>query len=119
MYCIKCGNQVGENDNFCGTCGTDLRPQRALASSTPINNYSQPTYPQYFQYAQYPPIISQKNGMAVAGFVCSFFVPILGWVFGGIGLSRSKKRSGKGKGLSIAAIAVSSAMFFFNLLSYL
>lgn len=54
--------------------------------------------------------------MAVAGFVCSFFVPILGWVFGGIGLSRASKRNGKGKGLSIAGIAIASVMFFVYLI---
>lgn len=54
--------------------------------------------------------------MAVAGFVCSFFVPILGWVFGGIGLARANKRNGKGKGLSIASITVASVMFFIYLI---
>lgn len=49
--------------------------------------------------------------MAIAGFVCSFFIPILGWIFGGIGLNKSKSMNGKGKGFSIAAIVIASVMF--------
>ena len=50
--------------------------------------------------------------MAIAGFVCSFFIPLLGWIFGGIGLSRSKKLDGKGKGFSISALIISTIEFF-------
>lgn len=56
-----------------------------------------------------------KNGFAIAGFVCSFFIPLLGWIFGGIGLNRANSTYGKGKGLSIAAIIIASAMFVFNM----
>ena len=49
--------------------------------------------------------------MAIAGFICSFFSPLLGWIFGGIGLNRSIKRNGKGQGLSIAAIVIATIMF--------
>lgn len=54
--------------------------------------------------------------MAVAGFVCSFFIPLLGWIFGGIGLSKSKKLNGKGRGLSIAALVIATIMFIVNIL---
>ena len=40
----------------------------------------------------------------------------LGWIFGGIGLSRSNKRNGKGKGLSIAALAIASVNFLLGLI---
>ena len=57
----------------------------------------------------------ETNGFAIAGFVCSFFIPLLGWIFGGIGLNRANSTYGKGKGLSIAAIIIASAMFVFNM----
>ncbi len=96
--CPTCGTTIGQNAVFCSRCG------RATNGTWQI--YAPPT-----QYASEP----QSNGMAIAGFVCSFFSPLLGWIFGGIGLSRANKRRGKGKGLSIAAIAIASVMFVVNL----
>ncbi len=90
MYCKKCGILVDENSTFCPECGCIPHP-----NSTSYK---------------------QSNGMAIAGFVCSFFSPLLGWIFGGIGLSRSKSRNGAGKGFSIAAIVIASAMFVINII---
>jgi hypothetical protein len=50
--------------------------------------------------------------MAIAGFICSFIIPLLGWIFGGIGLARSRNCGGKGAGLSILAIIISTIHFF-------
>jgi Domain of unknown function (DUF4190) len=47
------------------------------------------------------------NGMAIAGFVCSFFIPILGIIFSAIGLGQCKRRGQKGKGFAIAGLAIS------------
>ncbi len=89
MFCRTCGKEVNDNAIVCPNCGC------LIDETSVIKSEEKP----------------QKNGMAVAGFVCSFFMPILGWVFGGIGLSRAKKRNGKGKGLSVAALAVASVNF--------
>ena len=87
MFCEKCGQEIADDAVVCVHCG-------CAVNELPVEEEK-----------------PQGNGMAIAGFVCSFFVPLLGWIFGGIGLSRANKRNGKGKGMSIAAIAVSSAMF--------
>lgn len=92
MYCKNCGKEVVDEAVVCPHCGVQLG-----------------------SFAKEEKITPQKNGMAVAGFVCSFFIPLLGFIFGGIGLSRANKRGGKGKGFSIAALAISAAMFFVNL----
>lgn len=47
------------------------------------------------------------NGMAIAGFILAFFIPILGIIFSIIGLGQCKRRGQKGRGLAIAGIIIS------------
>ena len=89
-FCTHCGHKVHEEAVVCVHCGCAIERSSAQAGK-------------------------KVNGMAIAGFCCSFFIPILGWVFGGIGLANSKKLGGKGKGFSIAAIAIASVMFFIGI----
>ncbi|MBQ7923946.1 MAG: hypothetical protein IJ329_01415 [Clostridia bacterium] len=93
MYCKYCGKEVAENAVVCLNCGGWIQAE--------VKPRKQKEY---------------VNGMAIAGFVCSFFIPLLGWIFGGIGLNKANKNNGKGKGLAIAAIAVASASFLLGIL---
>ena len=68
----------------------------------PMGYQNMPTYPAEQQQKE------ESNGLALAGFICSFFIPILGWIFGGVGLSRANKRNGKGKGFAIASLIIST-----------
>ena len=45
----------------------------------------------------------QTNGMAIAGFVCSFLIPLVGLILSIIGLKKSKILN-DGKGLSTAIL---------------
>lgn len=87
MYCTNCGAEIDENAYICIHCGALVVRRKPKIT----------------------------NGMAVAGFVCSFLIPLLGWIFGGIGLSRSKKLPGeKGKTLSSWAIFIATGVFILN-----
>jgi hypothetical protein len=57
------------------------------------------------------------NGMAIAGFVCSFFVQILGLIFSIVGLSQIKKTGESGRGLAIAGIVISAIGIFLTILA--
>lgn len=94
MFCKKCGKEIFDDAVVCPHCGT-MTGNKSMT----------------FGEAEE----KKGNGIAIAGFVCSFFVPLLGWVFGGIGLSRANKRNGKGKNFSIAALAIASVMFIIYL----
>ena len=85
MFCKNCGKEICDEAVVCTNCGCLVKEQ--------------------------PETKPKGNGLAIAGFVCSFFMPILGWVFGGIGLAKSKSRKGKGKGFSIAALAIATVNF--------
>ena len=79
-YCTRCGRQILDDAVICPNCGCEQETQRQRSNET--------------------------NGMAIAGFVCSFFFPLLGLIFGGIGLKKANE-TGQGKGLSVAAIIIS------------
>lgn len=77
-FCTNCGNPLDDRAIMCPKCGTALT-QTTTAST---------------------------NGMAIAGFVLSFFIPILGLIFSILGLKKSKETN-NGKELSIAGIIIS------------
>lgn len=56
------------------------------------------------------PKVLGGNGMSVAGFILSFFVPLLGLIFGIVGVTRARKLRGKGRVLGIFAIILSILM---------
>lgn len=93
MFCTTCGKELNDEAILCPSCGA------------PTKN---------FLIQSQPEQENQDNGMAIAGFICSFFIPLLGWIFGGIGLARSQRRNGKEKGFSISALAISTVTFLVN-----
>lgn len=55
-----------------------------------------------------PPTPKKTNGMAITGFVLSFFCGVLGIVFSAIGLSQTGKDPNQGgRGLAIAGLIIS------------
>ena len=97
MYCKKCGKEIFDEAVVCPYCG--VMTDNADIAFKEVEG-------------------KQGNGMAIAGFICSFFVPLLGWIFGGIGLARAQKRQGKGKKFSISALAIASVNFFLGLIIF-
>lgn len=73
----------------------------------PQQPYGQQPYGQ--PYAQQPAAYPQDrwNGMAIAGFVCSFIFSIVGLVLSIIGYNQTKKMGEKGKELALAGIIIS------------
>ena len=112
MYCTKCGKEIKDGSKFCEFCGADVSGEKSNPTIT--NPTVELTNSSVATEAPVQTASSNKksNGFAVAGLVCSFIMPLLGWIFGGIGLSRANKRNGKFKGFSIAAIVISTVMFF-------
>ena len=56
------------------------------------------------------------NSMAIAGFICSFFIQIVGLVLSIISLRQIKKNDDKGQELAIAGVVISSVFLFVKLL---
>lgn len=102
MYCIKCGSPIDDNAKFCPNCGS---PTSAVPSVPPAATY----YPSQPQQASQPRQTAQNqtNGCVIAGFVLSFFMPLIGLILSIIGVGKAKE-CGNGKGLAIAGIVLSS-----------
>lgn len=81
-FCTNCGNELVNEAVICPKCGVSASPVQEVQNKP-------------------------SNGMAIAGFITSFFISILGLIFSIIGLNKSKQ-TGTGKGLSIAGIIISS-----------
>ena len=92
-FCSNCGNEVADQAVICPKCGVSTGQNAAVSNN---NN-------------------GTSNGMAIAGFILSFFVPLLGLIFSIIGLKKVKETN-KGKGLSTAGVIISSIALFITLI---
>jgi hypothetical protein len=90
-----------------------LSNQNAIAPQTPVA----PQTPPYRQAGYVPPYAANvggvysgpsQQGMAIAGLVLAFFMPLLGLIFSLIALSGMKKnRNDEGRGLAVAGLVIS------------
>ncbi len=92
MYCQNCGAQIDDDAYVCIHCGTLVKE-----------------LPQETAFAQNGAVQTGKktNGMAIAGFVCSFFFALLGLIFSIIGMQQCKERGDNGYGLAKAGMIIS------------
>lgn len=113
--CQKCGAFAEDINDFCTVCGSKLTAQSAQYSGQAENSQSQPEQPPA-QNQQQPQV--KTNGLAIAGFVCSFFIPILGLILSIVGKNQIKQSNGTqgGDGLATAGIAISIVFMAIGLL---
>jgi hypothetical protein len=111
MNCPKCQTINIDGAPFCQSCGTQL----AAAPPPGAMPYGMPPMPP--PGAPYgmpgmmggPPMMPRTSGMAIAGFVLSFFCSLLGLIFSIIGYNECKRSGGAvtGEGLALAGIIIS------------
>lgn len=103
MFCSKCGTQINQGASFCAGCGNP-------SATTPVaTNYSAPTT--NFQTQSMAPqglAAPVTSGLAVASFVVSLFVPLIGLILGYVARSDIRKSGGQkiGIGFTTAAIVI-------------
>jgi len=114
MFCNQCGQENAAASTFCATCGAPLtaaQPPQPGVQPVAGQPYQQQPYQQqpYQQQPYHPPIVGQTSGMAIAGFVLSFFCGLLGLIFSAIAKSEIAKSEGRltGDGLATAGIIIS------------
>lgn len=116
IKCKKCGAEIPEDTKFCLACGERVNEEQNVLRGHEQHLHSTQTSfvgdPDFEHSAQKS--AQASNEMAVAGFCLSFFVPILGFIFGILGITKSKEQGRKT--LAIFAVAISCVVFIFNML---
>lgn len=104
MFCAKCGNQVSENDTFCGKCGAPV---------TRATNPPPAPTPQAAPVSQAPTVqvvIQEKrtSGMAVTALVLGILgLSLFAIIFGAIAMNQTKKDPNlSGRGMAIAGLVL-------------
>lgn len=107
MYCLKCGNKLRDDANFCDYCGAGVENLKAKEDADFVKSDMPQALPK-----------QKVKAYGVAGFVIAvvsilcFIIPIIGLFFAILavvlslcGLSRAK-RNGCAEGLSIAGLVI-------------
>lgn len=125
MYCKKCGAQIDDDAYVCAYCGTQVRefpnekqniPQTPPKKPQNIENAQEEEYNRYGYFRQEYVPRRKNNGMAIAGFICSFFSILLGLVFSIIGKRQCEEFGDECGGLATAGIVISSLKIGFIVL---
>src|SRR5262245_13903570 len=102
MKCPVCGAENLPNSAFCSQCATNLLVPPHLMAVPGMG------------------VVPRTSGMAIAGFVLSFFCGLLGLIFSCIGYSECRKSNGTvtGEGLAVAGIVISIVSMLATIVVY-
>ncbi|KAA8816451.1 DUF4190 domain-containing protein [Bifidobacterium callitrichos] len=101
-------DQASYGQNPYGQPAAGYAPQPGQPGQYGQQPYGQNPYAQPAYGYPVPPQNQSWNVMAVAGFICSFFIAIAGLILSIIGLRQIKRTGEKGRGLAIAGIIISA-----------
>lgn len=126
MFCNNCGKELADGSAFCPYCGTkQLETQQSQPQPQPVNqNQNQYQTYNYIPMAPSgadPKEIDDTKTLGIVAIVVGIFIPLVGFICGGIGLSKSKKLNAvafeeqkaqinKNRKLCLAGIIVSAVL---------
>ena len=115
MYCVNCGKELADDAKTCPYCGVSVRnePIREYDPMEDLMGFEEEPVGQPMPTSA-ENVQTGSNGLAIAGFICAFFVPVLGIIFSAIGMSRAKKMNKKGLGLAIAGLVIAIVGMLIN-----
>jgi hypothetical protein len=112
-FCPRCAAPNIDTAVACAACGAPI------SSSAPGAPGGMPSAPPSFDPGlQQGSVAPKMNGLAIAGFVCSFLCAIAGLPMSIVAYNQCKKSNGalKGEGLALAGIIISIAGFVLNII---
>jgi len=86
--------------SFCGSCGANQQEQQQRSHNDSFNQTSASTPSSSSNQS------SETNTFALLGFIFTFVLQPLGFIFCIIGLSKAKTMNGNGRGLALAGLII-------------
>lgn len=90
MFCPNCGTKLDENVSFCHSCGQKIKK----TDDAPENQKTEESYPAAPTATVSRRVDSDKNVIALIGFILSFVTSIPGIVCSAIGLKNARENGG-------------------------
>lgn len=106
-FCTNCGNVLNDNVTICPKCGMQITQSNGANQMNNMNTIPSMDTTNTMNNMNAVPSTNKTNGIAIAGLILSFIIPIIGLVLSIIGLKKSKEIN-NGRGLSIAGIIISA-----------
>lgn len=112
-FCPNCGNILNDNTTMCPKCGMQITQSNMTNS---MNNMNTSGSMNTINTMNTAPSSNGENNIAIAGFILSFIIPIIGLILSIIGLKKSKETN-NGRGLSIAGIVISTIFTIISIIA--
>ena len=112
-FCPNCGNILNDNTTMCPKCGMQITQSNMTNS---MNNMNTSGSMNTMNTMNTAPSSNGENNIAIAGFILSFIIPIIGLILSIIGLKKSKETN-NGRGLSIAGIVISTIFTIISIIA--
>lgn len=102
FYCSNCGNKVGVDDLFCNKCGNKIEkdiPKKEIPMQMDIPQYDRP--------------VKEDKTTAILAIVFALLFPIVGFIFGIMGLRKYKTQNYRVMSMIGIVLAILSVVFNF------
>lgn len=112
MYCYKCCKEISDEAYMCPHCGTmvrDLPKEVASGGGAYYDNGKDANRAGGNGYRK-------TNDFAIAGFVCSFLIALLGFIFSAIAMKQCRERNEEGFGFAKAGMIISIVSFMLQVI---
>jgi hypothetical protein len=105
-FCPRCAAPNVDTAVTCAACGSPITAAAPGAQPPPLTG------------APVPNMMPRMNGLAIAGFVCSFLCALVGLILSIVAYNQCKKSNGmlKGEGFAMAGIIISICMIVLNII---
>lgn len=102
--CQNCGQEIFHESKYCPNCGFNL--------SDHVFSHSE-----YNTYYEQPRKADSSERLGFWAIIGGIFIPLLGWILGGMTISRAKKANNeKARKRGVIAVIIGTINFFINLM---